>query len=162
LPVTTRNPYPHKGKGWITMPDFKVADKSQLPLPAAVPTRHAMMRGYGIDLKDRVVIEDPSAQDAQSTLTVEQVAHVVAGIPLIGWAHRALEAAGWHATIAGNRITVSDEVFAQFVPASAGQFGHINASWVIYLVAGTPPVWIVGAEPDASALGPISRDFADT
>jgi hypothetical protein len=146
------------------MPNFKLADKAQIPLPAAVPTRSAMMLGYGIDLKDRVGVEDPlaaPAQDVQSTLTVEQVARVVGGIPLIGWAHRALEAAGWHATIAGNRITVNDEVFAQFVPASAGQFGHINASWVIYLVAGTPPVWIVGAEPDTSALGPISRDFAD-
>jgi hypothetical protein len=138
------------------MPTFKLADKSQLPLPAAVPTRRAMMLGYGIDLKDRAGVEDPLAvpgQDVQSSLTVEQVAHVVAGIPLIGWAHRALEAAGWHATIAGNRITVNDEVFAQFVPASAGQFGHINASWVIYMVAGTPPVWIVGAEPVSDTVG---------
>jgi hypothetical protein len=28
-----------------------------------------------------------------------------------------------------------------------GQFGHVGATWVVYTVAGTPPVWIVGAEP---------------
>ena len=58
-----------------------------------------------------------------------------------------LEAAGWHATIAGNRITVNYEVFAQFIAASVGQFGHVDASWVIYTAAGSRPVWIVGAEP---------------
>jgi hypothetical protein len=131
------------------MPNIKFAAQSQLPLPAAVPSRGAMMLGYGIDLKDRAAVEDPLAvpgQDVKTRLVVEQVARVVAGIPAIGWARRALEDAGWHATIAGNRITVNYEVFAQFIAASVGQFGHINASWVIYTVAGTPPVWIVGAE----------------
>lgn len=138
------------------MPTIKLADKSQLPLPAAVPTRSAMMLGYGIDLKDRVGVEDPLAvpgRHIKSTLTVEQVAQVVAGIPVIGWARRALEAAGWHATIAGNRLTVNDEVFAQFIAASVGQFGHISASWVIYMVTGIPPVWIVGAEPVHDIIG---------
>ena len=138
------------------MPTIKLADKSQLPLPAAVPSRRAMMLGYGISLKDRVGVADPltmPSQDVKSTLTVEQVAQVVAGIPVIGWACRALEAAGWDATIAGNRITVNDEVFVQFIAASVGQFGHINASWVIYMVTGTPPVWIVGAEPAHNTVG---------
>ena len=107
------------------------------------------MLGYSNDLKDRAAVEDPLAvpgQDVETRLIVERVAQVLAGIPAIGRARRALEAAGWHATIAGNRITVDYEVFAQFIAASVGQFGHVHASWMIYAVAGTPPVWIVGAE----------------
>jgi hypothetical protein len=113
-------------------------------------SRGGMMLGYSSDLKDRAAVDDPPAlpgHDVEATLIVEQVARVLAGIPAIGWGWRALEAAGWHATIAGNRITVNYEVFAQFIAASVGQYGHVDASWVIYTVAGTRPVWIVGAEP---------------
>jgi hypothetical protein len=109
-----------------------------------------MMLSYSSDLKDRVAVDDPLAvpgRDVEAALIVEQVARVLAGIPAIGWACRALEEAGWHATIAGNRITVNYEVFAQFIAASVGQFGHVDASWVIYTVEGSRPVWIVGAEP---------------
>lgn len=107
------------------------------------------MLGSSNDLKDRAVVDDPralSGHDVEAALTVERVARVLAGIPTIGWARRALEAAGWHATIAGNRITVDYEVFAHYIAASVGQYGHVDASWVIYASAGTPPVWIVGAE----------------
>ncbi|MBB5164237.1 hypothetical protein [Mycobacterium sp. AZCC_0083] len=108
------------------------------------------MLGYSNDLKDPAAVDVPPAlpgDDVDATLIVEQVARVLAGIPAIGWGSRALEAAGWHATIAGNRITVNYEVFAQFISASVGQYGQVDASWVIYTVAGTRPVWIVGAEP---------------
>jgi hypothetical protein len=80
-------------------------------------------------------------------LTAEQVAGVVAGIPAIGRACDALKTAGWRATIAGNRITVNDEVFAQFIGATVGALGGIDARWLIYRIAGTNPVWVVGAEP---------------
>jgi hypothetical protein len=86
-------------------------------------------------------------QEDQDTLTAEQVAGVVAGIPVIGEACDALRNAGWRASIAGNRITVNDEVFAQFIGATAGAPGGVDARWVIYRIAGTPPVWVVGAEP---------------
>ena len=108
------------------------------------------MLSYSSDLKDRAAVDDPlaaPARDVDTMPVVEQVAQLLAGIPVIGWACRALEAAGWHATIVGNRITVNYEVFAQFIAASVGQFGHVDASWVIYTVAGSRPVWIVGAEP---------------
>ena len=49
-------------------------------------------------------------------LTAEQVA----GIPAIGEACDELEKVGWRASIAGNRITVNDEVFAQFIGATVG------------------------------------------
>jgi hypothetical protein len=77
---------------------------------------------------------------------VERVARVVSGISAIGEARNALDAAGWTATITANRITVDKEVLAQFVPAKVGSFGLINASWIIYSIAGTLPVWIVGGE----------------
>jgi hypothetical protein len=86
-------------------------------------------------------------QEDQNTVTAEQVARVVAGIPAIGEACEALKKAGWRASIAGNRITVDDDVFAQFIGATAGAHGGVEARWVIYRIAGTPPVWIVGAEP---------------
>lgn len=74
-------------------------------------------------------------------------AEQVVGIPAIGEACGALKKAGWRASIAGNRITVNDEVLAQFIGASVGALGGIDARWVIYRIAGTFPVWIVGAEP---------------
>jgi len=86
-------------------------------------------------------------REHQDTLTAEQVAGVVAGIPAIGEACDALRKAGWCASIAGNRITVNEEVFAQFIGATAGAPADTGARWVIYRIAGTPPVWIVGAEP---------------
>ena len=84
--------------------------------------------------------------DDEDILTTEQVAKVVAGISPIGVARNALEQAGWNATIAGNRITVNDEVVAEFIGATAGPSGVVDGRWVIYRIAGTPPVWIVGAE----------------
>jgi hypothetical protein len=86
-------------------------------------------------------------QEDQNTVTAEQVARVVAGIPAIGEACEALKKAGWRASIAGNRITVDDDLFAQFIGATAGARGGVEARWVIYRIADTPPVWIVGAEP---------------
>ena len=85
-------------------------------------------------------------QEDENRLTAEQVAGVVAGIPAIGKACYALRKAGWRATIAGNRITVNDEVLAQFIGAAVGPAGRVDAMWVIYRIAGTPPVWVVGAE----------------
>jgi hypothetical protein len=85
-------------------------------------------------------------REYENMLTAEQVAGVVAGIPAIGEACDALRKAGWRATIAGNRITVNDEVFAQFIGATVGGLGAVDARWVIYRIADAPPVWIVGAE----------------
>lgn len=73
-------------------------------------------------------------------LTVEQVAGVVAGIPAIGQACDALTKAGWRASIAGNRVTVNDEVFARFIGATVGALGGIDARRAIYRIAGTNPV----------------------
>lgn len=81
-------------------------------------------------------------------LSVEGVANVVAGIPAIGIALRALEAAGWHATIAGNRITVDEEVLVQFVAPTVGRFGRIGATWMIHAVAEVSQTLIVGTEVD--------------
>ena len=82
---------------------------------------------------------------------VERVARVVSGISVIGRARNALDAAGWTATIAANRITVAEEVLAQLIPAKVGTYGVINARWIIYSIAGTHPVWIVGAEQSDSS-----------
>jgi hypothetical protein len=92
------------------------------------------------------------SQDAMSM--VERVAKVVSGFSVIGEARNALNAAGWTATITANRITVAEEALAQFIPAKDGTFGPISASWIIYSVAGTHPVWIVGAEQSVGSDSP--------
>jgi hypothetical protein len=84
------------------------------------------------------------SRDAMSM--VERVAEVVSRFSVIGEARNALNAAGWTATITANRITVAEEVLAQFIPAKGGTFGLISGRWIIYSIAGTHPVWIVGAE----------------
>jgi hypothetical protein len=86
-----------------------------------------------------------SAASADALSTVERVAKVVSGISVIGEACTALDAAGWTATTTANRITVDDEVLAQFIPAKVGTFGLVSARWIIYSIAEKHPVWIVGA-----------------
>lgn len=82
------------------------------------------------------IIDRPDA----AALTPEQVAKVVDGISFIGLARQALECAGFAASLVANRITVNQEIIAQFVSVNG------TAWWQVYAAAGTPPVWIVGAE----------------
>jgi len=84
----------------------------------------------------------PPADDTSPS----QVARVLVGILPIGQACDALTGAGWRASIAGNRITVNDEVLAEFIGAGTDRTGGVEARWVIYGIAGTTPVWVVGAE----------------
>src|SRR5262245_43501479 len=77
--------------------------------------------------------------------TAEQIAEIVAGIPVIGGARDALADAGWQTTIAGNRITIDDEVIAQFIACSTQSGRTGDGYWVIFRIGATPPVWIVGA-----------------
>ncbi|HYO03840.1 MAG TPA: hypothetical protein VET27_18995 [Mycobacterium sp.] len=77
-------------------------------------------------------------------LSVECVAKAVAGVPAIGNALKALQAAGWRATIAGNRITVNEQVFVQFIASTVGKFGRVGATCLIYSVAEPSQVWVVG------------------
>jgi hypothetical protein len=88
---------------------------------------------------------------------VERVAKVVSGFSVIGEARNALSAAGWTATIAANRITVDEDVLAQFIPAKVGAFGLIRPCWLVYSSAGAQPVWIVGIDEsdgcDSPAVG---------
>lgn len=76
--------------------------------------------------------------------TAEGVAVIVSGISIIGEAQRALQSAGWTATIAANRITVNDALVAQLIPARMGTYGMVSASWVVSSIAGASPVWITG------------------
>jgi hypothetical protein len=88
---------------------------------------------------------------SRRTVTAELVAGIVNGVPSIGEACALLRKAGWHATIAANRVTVDDEVFAQFIGASSGPHGPIEARWLVYRIAGASPVWIVGTQRTSHA-----------
>jgi hypothetical protein len=78
-------------------------------------------------------------------IPTELVAKTIAGISLIGEAHRALEEAGWTVTIAANRITVDGVIETQLISSNGVGW------WQVYRVDGTPPVWTVGAQSDNSA-----------
>lgn len=82
----------------------------------------------------RAVTRSPHEQNPPS---VKQVARVVATTPAIGAACDVLRRAGWRATIAGNRITVEDSVFAQFVGTTADSLGNVHARWMVYATADT-------------------------
>ena len=100
----------------------------------------------------------PVGETAGAVSMVERVARVVSGTSVIGKARNALETDGWTATIAANRITVADEVLAQLIPARIGTFGLIDARWIIYSIAGTSPVWIVGAEQSDGSKAPTGQN----
>ena len=91
---------------------------------------------------DRLGVNRSWSAGNDNSPTPDEVAQTVAGIPTIGEARVALMNAGWRATIAGNRITVNDGVFAQFFGAGGG----VDANWVVFEIAGTPSVRVVGAE----------------
>lgn len=88
----------------------------------------------------------PDDAAADPELSAEKVAGLIAGVPLIGMARAALERAGCSATIAGNRITVNDEVCAQYIPSNPSPTGAVDPYWVVYALSGATPVWIVGGE----------------
>lgn len=62
--------------------------------------------------------------------TVKRVADIMAGVPTIGGACAALRAAGWQSSIAGNRITVDDRIFARYIDPSA--LGPSEPRWLVY------------------------------
>lgn len=75
----------------------------------------------------------------------DRVAEVVAGIPTIGEACRALSAAGWQSKVAGNRISVNDQVFVRYIYETAGSNGSDDTRWVVYGVGDRPVIRIVVA-----------------
>lgn len=78
--------------------------------------------------------------------TAEEVAAIVSGIGTIGQACAALRDQGWKSSIAGNRITVDDQIFVRFVDDGAGAEEANAARWVVYGINGRPTVWIVGTQ----------------
>lgn len=75
-----------------------------------------------------------------SSSAVLQVSDLVRGKCNIGEARTALTRAGWHANIAGNRITVEDEVIAQYLGARVGSAGIGDPIWVVYPLGHDVPV----------------------
>lgn len=78
--------------------------------------------------------------------TVNQVAEVIDGIRTIGEACNSLTGAGWRATIAGNRITINDEVFAEYVSVGVGSADNRDATWMVYALGRALLVWRTAAE----------------
>lgn len=87
-----------------------------------------------------------SLRTDEDSPTANQVAEVVVGNRTIGEACNALTRAGWRATIAGNRITVNEEVFAQYIGVSIGSADRRDATWVIYAPGHALSIWFTAAE----------------
>ena len=73
-------------------------------------------------------------------LSIADVAEVVRTAPSIGYAYHACRSAGWRAVIAGNRVTVNERVFAQYV--GVGPAGQTTATWMIHAAGEGAPIWI--------------------
>ena len=76
-------------------------------------------------------------------ITPELVAKTIAGIPLIGYAQRALKDAGLAATVVANRITTAGAVEAQLISSNG------SAWWQVYAVDGRSPTLTVGTKTRA-------------
>ena len=77
--------------------------------------------------------------------TAEQVAAIVLCTYTIGAACNALRSEGWHSTIAGNKITVNDQVFARFIDESVGLDADTAPRWVVYGTSSRPAIRVIGA-----------------
>lgn len=81
-----------------------------------------------------------SATVTEQTAILEIVAKIVAASPSIGIAWRALQQAGLSAKLAGNRISINDTVFAQYLCSPVGSVGEFSPAWLIYAPTGGPPL----------------------
>ena len=77
--------------------------------------------------------------------TADGVAAVIAGVPSIGLARQAIEDAGWRSSVAGNRITVNDRVFARYIEQAGDQPDLADPRWVVYGIGERPVVRIVAS-----------------
>lgn len=90
--------------------------------------------------------------DALASPSAAQVAEVVSGRITIGAACEALRAAGWQSTIAGNRITVGNTVFVQFITGTSDTSDGLAARWLVYGNGDTTPrVSVVPTRQPASS-----------
>lgn len=80
--------------------------------------------------------------------TAQQVAGLVAGSANIGRARDALVRAGFRAHIAGNRIIVDDEVFAQFAGMSIDPVTGVYPRWLVYPANARPGTYTVSGPVD--------------
>ena len=76
--------------------------------------------------------------------STEDVAAVVGDASTIGAACEAFRNAGWMSSIAGNRITINDRIFARFVDECVDATGLVEARWIVYETNDRPPMWVVG------------------
>jgi hypothetical protein len=81
-------------------------------------------------------VQDVPARE--KVLAVEAIARIIAGIPRIGEARRALEGIGMRAKICGSRITVDGVIEAQLMSRRGVGW------WSVYAVDGSSPIWYVG------------------
>lgn len=81
-------------------------------------------------------------RDVGPALSAAVVAKIVAAAPSIGYARHALESVGWRAVIAGNRITVNECVFAQYVGVLAASQGR--PMWMVHALEDVAPIWVSG------------------
>lgn len=103
--------------------------------PSAEQSANQLAR-LRVDRHDEVVRR--AQEGANASVSANEVADLIAGTSSIGYACAALRSAGWRATIAGNRITVNDEVFVHY----AGVANELRAAWMIYAVADPTPIWV--------------------
>jgi hypothetical protein len=80
----------------------------------------------------------------ERSLMASQVADVVTGIATIGKAYNFQKKAGSRATIAANRISVNEQVFAQYI--GTGAVGVRGAAWMIYASATNAHIWTTAVE----------------
>lgn len=80
-----------------------------------------------------------------ASVSAEQIAEVVAGIPTVEAACLAIREAGWLSSVAGNRITVNDRVFARLIAEPDDSDADVTGKWLIYGIGDQPPVRIVDA-----------------
>jgi hypothetical protein len=95
--------------------------------------------------------ENSTGPDLPAGPTIDQVADILAAATTIGRACDEFRKAGWRSTIAGNRITVNDELFARYIDGCSLGDARSNpdsARWLVYAVGDCPEVRMVAASGD--------------
>ena len=80
-----------------------------------------------------------SSDHDDSAVRARDVARVIEYVECIGLVCSALRQVGLNATIAGNRITVNNEVFVQYCGARIDQAGVHRATWAVFGLNGDGP-----------------------
>lgn len=118
--------------------ELRVACASPTLMSESAPARSDISSG----LEAACLLDNDDTYVGESPPIASQIAAVIAGIATIGEACNALRHAGFGASIAGNRISVDENLSVQYLGIGGNAAGSADPVWVVFSSASEPPTLV--------------------